>query len=67
MRHVTMRWDPADSPLRSGVEAEVSHRLAETLEHNSVLGSWLLTFAALLLAFEALVAFGLVLIHLLPR
>jgi hypothetical protein len=38
MRHVTLRWDPAESPLRREVETELERALAETLTPESDLG-----------------------------
>jgi hypothetical protein len=63
MRHVTLRWDPTDSPLRQVVETELAGRLAQTPSTESPLGSWLLTLGCLLLAFEMAGAFLVVLIR----
>jgi hypothetical protein len=63
MRHVTLRWDPADSPLRQIVETQLSQRLAEEPANESLLGGWLLTIGFLLLAFEFLGAFAMILLH----
>jgi hypothetical protein len=41
MRHVTLRWDPADSALRREVEAELAKVLQETPVGPSELGMWL--------------------------
>ena len=67
LRHVTLRWDPADSRLRTVVEKELSRSLAETPAHDSVLGGWLLTFGCLLLAFEFLGAFVIFVINITQR
>jgi hypothetical protein len=65
--HVTLRWDPADSRLRTVVERELSRSLAEAPEHESLLGGWLLTFGCLLLAVEFLGAFIIFLINVTQR
>lgn len=62
--HVTLRWDPAASPLRRVVETELSRRLSETLSDESLLGSWLLTLGFLLLSFDMVCVFILVLLNL---
>jgi hypothetical protein len=67
MRHVTLRWDPADSPLRSVVESELAHRLAEAPQAESAVGGWMLTFGCLLLGLAFLAAFVLILFNLLHR
>jgi hypothetical protein len=67
MRHVTLRWDPADSPLRQVVEAELSERLAEMPAQENMLGGWLLTLGCLLLAFEVLGALAVILLTLVAR
>jgi hypothetical protein len=67
LRHVTLRWDPADSRLRTVVEKELSRTLAEAPAHDSLLGGWLLTFGCLLLAFEFLGAFVIFLINVMQR
>jgi hypothetical protein len=41
MRHVTLRWDPADSALRREVETELAKVLQETPVGPSELGMWL--------------------------
>jgi hypothetical protein len=63
MRHVTLRWDPTDSPLRQLVESELADRLAQTPSTESSLGAWLLTLSCLLLVFEMAGTFLVVLIH----
>ncbi|HWG42008.1 MAG TPA: hypothetical protein VN688_04420 [Gemmataceae bacterium] len=67
MRHVTLRWDPADSPLRQIVETELTHRLAETPTRESALGGWLLTCGFLLLVLGFTIAFALVVINMFVR
>jgi hypothetical protein len=49
MNHVTLRWDPADTPLRREIEAALSHRLEETPGSASELGSWLMLVGSTLL------------------
>jgi hypothetical protein len=67
MRHVTLRWDPADAPLRRIIETELTHRLAETPARESALGGWLLTCGFLLLVLGFTIAFALVVVHLFIR
>jgi hypothetical protein len=67
MRHVTLRWDPADSPLRTVIEKELSLRLADTPARDSLLGGWLLTAGCLLLAFEFVGGFAVFLVNSLMR
>jgi hypothetical protein len=67
MRHVTLRWDPADGPLRRVVEAELGRRLAESPARDNLLGGWLLTLGCLLLAFEFLGASVLVVLNVFTR
>jgi hypothetical protein len=64
MRHVTLRWDPADGPLRQVIEAELTRRLARTPSGDSMLGGCLLTLGGLLFAFILAGAFLLFLINL---
>jgi hypothetical protein len=52
MRHVTLRWDPAASPLRQTMETELRRRLVEATAYDHALGSWLLTLGSTLLAAE---------------
>jgi hypothetical protein len=67
MHHVTLRWDPADSPLRQTVEAALARKLAETYTPENELGWWLLVLGFLGLAFECLVVFALILFNLFRR
>lgn len=64
MHHVTLRWEPADAPLRRLVETELGHRLSQMLADDSVLGGWLLTLGFLLLSFDLGGVFFLVLLNL---
>jgi hypothetical protein len=67
MRHVSLRWEPVDSPLRQTVETELSRRLFETPADDGTLGSWLLTVGSLLLAFVFAGALFLIALHLYGR
>lgn len=67
MRHVTLRWDPVDSPLRQVLETELSHRLFVTSTDDNALGNWLITLGSILLAFELAGAFFLIVLHLFVR
>jgi hypothetical protein len=67
MRHVTLRWDPADCPLRQVVEAELARRLTRTPSGDSMLGAWLLTLGGLMLAFVMAGAFLVFLINIVNR
>jgi hypothetical protein len=49
MSHVTLRWDPADAPLRQLIESELSRQLAETPAPDGVLGAALLALGFFLL------------------
>ena len=49
-RHATLRWDPADSPLRQEVEAELARVLAQTPVPDHALGLWLTALGLALLA-----------------
>lgn len=67
MQHVTLRWDPVDSPLRRVLESELSQRLAETVTHDSPLGGWLLAVGFVLLSFDLAGVFFLAALHLFTR
>ncbi len=62
--HVTLRWDPAASPVRCMVETELSRRLSETLADDSLLGGWLLSFGFALLLLDLLFIFAWILVNL---
>jgi hypothetical protein len=66
MHHVTLRWEPAVSPLRRIVEAELSRRLSETFSEDGLLGAWLLTLGLMLLSFSLAGACFLILLNLHP-
>jgi hypothetical protein len=55
MRHVTLRWDPAESLFRHEIEAQLRLRLAEIPPEDSEVGSWLMLAG---LAFLCLVFWG---------
>jgi hypothetical protein len=67
MRHVTLRWDPVDSPLRKTLETRLSQHLSETSSDDNLLGGWLLTIGFLLLSFDLAGTFFLILIHMFSR
>jgi hypothetical protein len=67
MNHVTLRWDPADQPLRRAVEAELSRRLALTPGPDSELGGWLLFVGLTFLGMCLMVAVAFLLGRLLGR
>jgi hypothetical protein len=66
MHHVTLRWEPAVSPLRRIVETELNHRLSEMLSDDGFLGGWLLILSLMLLSFNLAGAFFLILLKLHP-
>jgi hypothetical protein len=49
LRHATLRWDPADAPLRQEVEAELSRVLDKTPVPDHALGLWLTVLGLALL------------------
>ncbi len=67
MRHVTLRWDPVDSPLRPILETELIHRLSETPADENPLGGWLMTIGFLLLCFDLAGTLFLIALHMLVR
>ena len=69
MRHVTLRRDPADVPIRREVERELARSLAEAAapESESLTG-WVLLLLGVILIFFALFGGVFVLLHnLFPR
>lgn len=64
MRHVTLRWEPAVSPLRRIVETELRLRLSETVADDGLLGGWLLILGFVLLSFDLTGAFFLIVLNL---
>jgi hypothetical protein len=67
MRHVTLRWDPVDSPLRRTMEANLSRHLSKSFSGESLLSGWLLTIGFVLLSFDLAGVFFLVLLVMFPR
>jgi hypothetical protein len=65
MRHVTLRWEPAESPLRQEVEGALAGQLAETPAAGGELGAWLLLLGLFLLLFVCMGGFALLLYSLL--
>jgi len=65
MRHATLRWEPADSPLRREVESELAKLLAEgpPSEEESILGGCLTLLGVSLFVFTGLGACFLILLH----
>ena len=63
MRHITLRWAPADSPVRREVEQELTHALAATTtsEQEPIQGGCLSVVGVALFAL-ALVAAGLLIL-----
>jgi hypothetical protein len=49
MHHVTLRWDPAEVPLRQEIETALARRLAQTPAPDSELGGWLVLVGSTLL------------------
>jgi hypothetical protein len=60
LRHVSLRWDPADSVLRQEVEAGLTQHLAESVEEPSAIGGWLILVGSTLLAFLSAAAAALI-------
>jgi len=67
MRHATLRWDPADSPLRRAVEKELTRLLTEAPppEEETILGGCLTLFGVSLLVFTCFGAGFLILLRFL--
>jgi hypothetical protein len=63
MRHVTLRWDPAESVLRREVEAELEKVLRETPVEPSELGVWLTMLGVTLFGLTVIAAVTLVAIR----
>jgi len=66
MHHVTLRWEPAVSPVRRIVETELRLRLSETVADDGLLGGWLLILGFVLLSFDLTGAFFLIVLNLHP-
>jgi hypothetical protein len=50
LRHVTLRWDPMDSPLRPEIESALAARLARAPAPDHQTGAWLTLLGLTLLA-----------------
>jgi hypothetical protein len=66
-KHVTLRWEPHDSPLRPVLEADLDRRLAEVGAPEHDTGLWLTLIGFGLLAVSMLIVFVIVLRALLAR
>lgn len=64
LHHVTLRWEPAASNLRRQIEAELNRHLEETLPDDELLGGWLLTLGFILLSFDLVGFFFLIVVNL---
>lgn len=67
MKHVTLRWDPYDSPVRPALEAELARRLSRLGAPYHDTGAWLGLIGSGLLALSMLIVFALMLRTLLLR
>jgi hypothetical protein len=67
MRHVTLRWEPVESPLRRILETQLGRQLSETHAEDSLLGGWLLSIGFILLSFNLAGTFYLILWHIFTR
>jgi hypothetical protein len=65
LSHVTLRWDPADSPVRQEVESELARRLQHLPAPEHDVGIWLLTLGVGLLGFTMLAGCGLAVLNVL--
>jgi hypothetical protein len=63
MHHVTLRWEPAAAAVRRLVEAELGRRLSENVVDDGLLGGWFLTAGVVLLSFDLVGAFFLVILN----
>jgi hypothetical protein len=67
LRHVTLRWDPANAPVRKIVESELSRYLSEQVSDESLVGGWLITLGLVLLSFNLTGTFFLIVLNLFVR
>jgi hypothetical protein len=65
--HVTLRWDPASSPVRQEVENELARRLEHLPAPAHDVGTWLLTLGLGLLGFTMLAGCGLAVLNILQH
>jgi hypothetical protein len=59
MRHVSLRWEPINSPLRREVENELERTLGRVPTTNHSVGDWFVLLALALIAFNLFATFGL--------
>jgi hypothetical protein len=59
LRHVSLRWEPIDAPLRRVVENELERTLARVPSTNHAVGDWFVLLALALIAFNLFATFGL--------
>jgi hypothetical protein len=59
LRHVSLRWQPIDAPLRRVVENELERTLARVPSTNHAVGDWFVLLALALIAFNLFATFGL--------
>jgi hypothetical protein len=67
LRHVTLRWDPHDSPLRGTLEAELTRRLAGLRAPDHEAAAWLTLTGTFLLGASLLAGLALYLRAVLMR
>lgn len=67
LKHVTIRWDPPDSPLRPVLEAQIDARLGVLGSPYHETGTWLSLIGSLLLGLSCLSLLSLILRILLVR
>jgi hypothetical protein len=67
LRHVTLHWEPAASPLRRAVERDLARTLAQTPSTDHQVGDWILLVALSLIAFNLVATFGLTMSNFLRR
>jgi hypothetical protein len=60
MKHVTLRWDPPNSPLRAAIEGELARRLESIDSPYHETGVWLNLIGSALLLFSLMVVVILV-------
>jgi hypothetical protein len=59
LRHVSLRWEPIQSPLRHEVERELERNLGHVPSTNHSVGDWFVLLALALIAFNLFATFGL--------
>jgi hypothetical protein len=63
LRHVTLRWDPPESPLRREIEQDLALRLAQTIVPDHEVGAWLTLLALGLISLMLLGGFLLIVLR----